>query len=133
MTKRVPRYPTIHLLVAIVAVSLILFAGWTFLKMGQTIDADVYHAGLLGLAAAFFGNMMGALFGAWLAESKGPQTAWFASTVLRFLITPVAAVSVYFSAQVRPKPLLLAALAAYLILLFADAATMLRFGSRPKD
>ncbi|MSR42353.1 MAG: hypothetical protein EXS10_10730 [Phycisphaerales bacterium] len=132
-SDRVPHYPTLHLLASVVLVSFGLLAAWTFLKVGGSIDAEVYHAGLLGLGAAFFGNLMGALFGGWMVESKGAQAAWLASTVLRFLITPAAAVSLYFSAPVRPKPLLFAALAAYLILLFADAATMLKYGSRAKN
>ncbi len=131
--KLVPCYPTLHLVGAITIVSLLLLVVWTLIKVGGSIDGEVYFAGVLGLLAAFFGNFMGAFFGGYLAESKGPQVAWIASTALRFLITPAAAVSLYFSAPVRPKPLLLVALAAYLILLFADAATMLKYGNRAKQ
>ncbi len=129
---RDPSYPTLHLLGSIVIVSVLLLVVWTLVRVGGSIDAEVYFSGTLGLLAAFFGNFMGALFGGWVADSKGPQIAWIASTALRLIITPAAAVSLYFSAPVRPKPLLLTALAAYLILLVADAAIMLRYGNRAK-
>jgi hypothetical protein len=48
------------------------------------------------------------------------------STVVRFLLTPALAVSLYFLLPVKPQPVLVGAAAGYLLILVADIGTMLK-------
>ena len=54
------------------------------------------------------------------------MTVYLASTVVRFLGTPLLALSLYFALPVKAQPLLIGAATGYLLILVADIATMFR-------
>lgn len=107
-----------------------LFVVWTLARLGADIDIEIYRAGSIGLTASIVAHLLGILGGAFLASAKrgntAPMTAYLASTVIRFLCTPLLAVSLYFALPVKPQPLLIGAAVGYLLILVADIATMLK-------
>lgn len=125
-----PSYPTARLLAVTAISGFALFLAWTLARMGADIDIDIYRAGSIGLMAAIVAHILGILGGAFLASAKrgqaAPMTAYLASTVIRFLCTPLLAVSLYFALPVKPQPLLIGAALGYLLILVADIATMLK-------
>lgn len=125
MTPPEPAYPTVRLLAAIALVAAGLAVLWTVVKQGWGFDEAVYKGGLTGLGAATAAHLAGTFVGAFLAPSKGVPAAYLASTVARFLLTPLLAVSLYFALPQAPQPLLIGAAAGYLLILSADVAAML--------
>lgn len=118
-------YPTARLLAAIALVAGGLAFLWTVVRQGWGFDDAVYKGGLSGLGAATAAHVAGTFAGAFLAPSKGVPVAFLASTVARFLLTPLLAVSLYFALPQAPQPLLIGAAAGYLLILTADVAVML--------
>lgn len=127
-----PVYPTGKLLNAIGVSAAVLLGLWTVLRYAAELDVQVFRGGILGLSAATVAHVAGALFGAALAASKGSASAYLASTLVRFLLTPVFAVSLYFLLPVKPQPVLVGAAVGYLLILVADIATMLKAMQRPQ-
>lgn len=127
-----PRYPAGQLLTAIGVAAAVLLAIWTVLRFAADLSIDIYRGGVLGLAAATLAHIGGTLFGAALAPSKGSASAYLASTLVRFLLTPALAVSLYFLLSVKPQPVLVGAAVGYLLILLADIATMLKVMQRPQ-
>ena len=70
--------------------------------------------------------LVGTMAGAALAPAKGSMAAYLASTLVRFMLTPALAVSLYFLLPVKPQPVLVGAAAGYLLILVADIGTMLK-------
>ena len=123
-------YPTTSLLLAIFLTAGGLLLAWTAVRIGWGFDAEVYKAGLMGLAAATTAHVLGTFAGAFLAPTQGSLLAYFASTVVRFLLTPTLALSLYFALPMQPKALLIGAAVGYVIILVADIGTMLKASSR---
>ena len=98
---------------------------WTLVKVGGELEPEVFRGGLLGLVAATAAHAGGIVFGAALAPAKGSNAAYLASMLVRFVLTPVLAVSLYFLLPVKPQPVLIGAAAGYLVILFADVATVM--------
>jgi len=125
-----PGYPTARLLAVTAISGFALFIAWTLARMGADIDIEIYRSGTIGLMSAVVAHILGILGGAFLASAKrggaAPMTAYLASTVIRFLCTPLLAVSLYFALPVKPQPLLIGAAVGYLLILVADIATMLK-------
>ncbi|MFM7134719.1 MAG: hypothetical protein ACKO0W_10420 [Planctomycetota bacterium] len=119
-------YPTGRLLAAIALTAAGLAVLWTVIRSGWGFPDEVYRGGLLGLAVATAAHIGGTFVGAFLAPGKGVSTAYLASTVVRFLATPVLAVSLYFVLPVEPQPVLIGSAAGYLLILVADVGAMLR-------
>jgi len=123
-------FPTARLLLATAITALVLLAVATMLKGGAEWSVKFYQSVVLGLAAATIAHVFGIFAGAFLASmpqrSGGAMTAYLGSTVVRFLGTPVLALSLYFALPTEPKPLLIGAAAGYLLILVVDIATMLR-------
>lgn len=130
MNAGAPGFPTVRLLAVTAGSGFLIFVAWTLARLGGGIDVDIYHAGSIGLMAAVASHILGILGGAFLASAKrgqtAPMTAYLASTVIRFLCTPLLAVSLYFALPVKPQPLLIGAAVGYLLILVADIATMLK-------
>lgn len=124
--KVTPTFPVWTLLGAIVVVSFVLIGVWTLIRFGADLSSETYIAGVLGLFSASMANVIGTLAGAALAPAKGSAQAYLASSVIRFVLTPLLAVSVYFLLPVKPQPLLLAAVAGYLLILVVDVGAMFR-------
>ena len=125
-----PSYPTSRLLLSTGITAAVLFAAWTALRFAGDVAADTYQSASIGLMAASIAHVLGILGGAFLASAQrgrtAPMTAYLASTVIRFLCTPLLAVSLYFALPVKPQPLLIGAGVGYLLILVADIATMLK-------
>lgn len=119
-------YPTGLLLVAISLSAAGLAILWTVVRLGWGFTDEIYKGGLLGLAVATVAHIGGTFVGAFLAPGKGVSSAYMASTVVRFLATPLLAVSLYFALPVAPQPLLIGSAAGYLLILVADVGAMLR-------
>jgi ABC-type amino acid transport system permease subunit len=123
-------YPTGRLLAATGLTGAVLVALWTLLRFGGNVDPEVYQSGTIGLASSILAHVLGILGGAFLASTQrgatAPMNAYLASTVIRFLCTPLLAVSLYFALPVTPQPLLIGAGVGYLLILVADIATMLK-------
>lgn len=128
--RATPSYPTVKLLAVTAISGFALFVAWTLARLGAEIDVEIYRAGSIGLTAAITAHILGILGGAFLASAKrgqaAPMSAYLASTVIRFLCTPLLAVSLYFALPVKPQPLLIGAAVGYLLILVADIATMLK-------
>lgn len=130
----VPGFPTVKLLTVTAISGFALFVAWTLARLGADIDVEVYRSGSIGLTSAIASHILGILGGAFLASAKpgnagaasSAMTAYLASTVIRFLCTPLLAVSLYFALPVKPQPLLLGAGLGYLLILVADIATMMK-------
>ena len=120
-----PPFPTGRLLTAVGITAAVLLVLWTVVKVGWGFDQDLYRGGLLGLIAATAAHAGGVLFGAFLAPAQGSNSAYLASMLARFILTPVLAVSLYFLLPVKPQPVLIGAAAGYLVILFADVATVM--------
>jgi hypothetical protein len=129
-----PTYPTARLLLAIGIAAAALLIVLTLIKLGAEWTPEAYQAAVLGLLVATVAHVGGTFAGAFFASGRrsGPSaggavmTAYLASTVVRFIGTPVLAVSLYFALPVQPKPLLIGAAASYLLILVVDIATMLK-------
>lgn len=124
-----PRYPTGKLLGVTLGTGVALLLLWTGLRLGGTLDPALYQSVAVGLTASTLAHVLGVLGGAVLAGSSAigasVMTAYLGSTVIRFLLAPLVAVSLYFALPVTPQPLLIGAGAGYLLILVADIATML--------
>ena len=120
-----PPFPTGRLLTAVGVTSGVLLALWTLVKVGGELEPEVFRGGLLGLIAATAAHAGGIVFGAMLAPAKGSNAAYLASMLVRFVLTPVLAVSLYFLLPVKPQPVLIGAAVGYLVILFADVATVM--------
>ena len=125
-----PTYPTTQLLLVIGITSAVLIAAWTCIRVGWEFDTQVYRSGLIGLLAATTAHVVGTFVGSFLAVTQGSLMAYFASTVVRFLLTPTLALSLYFALPMQPKVLLIGAAAGYVVILAADIGTMLKASSR---
>lgn len=125
-------YPTGRLLLAIALTAAGLAILWTVVRSGWGFADEVYRGGLIGLAVATVAHVGGTFVGAFLAPSKGVSAAYLASTVVRFLATPVLAVSVYFALPMAPQPLLVGAAAGYLLILVADVGAMMKSTGRTR-
>lgn len=127
---RGPDYPTVRLLAVTAISGIVLFVLWTLARLGADVDLETYQSASIGLMASIIAHILGILGGAFLASAKrgntAPMTAYLASTVIRFLCTPLLAVSLYFALPVKPQPLLIGAAVGYLLILVADIATMLK-------
>jgi ABC-type amino acid transport system permease subunit len=124
------RFPTGKLLAATGVSAATLFVAWTMIRFGGDVDPETYQSVSAGLACAALGHVIGIFGGAFLASAQlgrsAVMTAYLASTVIRFLCTPLLAVSLYFALPVKPQALLIGAAAGYLLILVADVATMLK-------
>jgi hypothetical protein len=120
-----PPFPTGRLLTAVGLTAGALLVLWTLVKVGGELEPEVFRGGLLGLVAATAAHAGGIVFGAALAPAKGSNAAYLASMLVRFVLTPVLAVSLYFLLPVKPQPVLIGAAAGYLVILFADVATVM--------
>lgn len=121
-----PPYPTARLLGTIGLSALALVAVWTLVLFVGDLDIQVYRGGVIGLIAATAAHLVGTVAGAALAPAKGSMAAYLASTLVRFMLTPALAVSLYFLLPVKPQPVLVGAAAGYLLILVADIGTMLK-------
>ncbi|MFZ4751437.1 MAG: hypothetical protein ACOYMM_13135 [Phycisphaerales bacterium] len=121
-----PPYPTGRLLGTIGLSALALVGLWTAVLFVGDLDIQVYRGGVIGLIAATAAHLGGTMVGAALAPAKGSMAAYLASTVVRFMLTPALAVSLYFLLPVKPQPVLVGAAAGYLLILVADIGTMLK-------
>lgn len=119
-------FPTARLLFVIALAAAGLLVTWTIVRGTVGVEEGVYRGGVIGLIAATLAHVMGTLVGAALAAQKGALAAYMASTVVRFLLTPALAVSLYFSLSLPPKPVLVGAAVGYLLILAADIGTMLK-------
>lgn len=127
-------FPTLRLLTAIAVASVVLLILWTLVRLGGDLDSEVYTGGVLGLLSASAAHVLGTLAGAFLVggpagaskPGRSAMSAYLASTVVRFMATPVVAVSLYFLLPVKPQPLLIAAGTGYLLILVVDIATMMK-------
>ncbi len=128
--SRSTAYPTGRLLFAIGGSAATLIALWTLVRLGADLSTELYRAGVLGLAAATLAHILGAVAGGFFVDAHGCSTAYLASTVVRFLLTPMLALSLYFALPVQPTPLLLGATVGYLLILVADMAVMLKSTQR---
>ena len=123
---KLPPYPTGRLLTAIGLAALVLLLLWTAIYYVGELETELYRGGIIGLIAATAAHLIGTIAGAALAPAKGSNAAYLASTVVRFLLTPALAVSLYFLLPVKPQPVLVGAAAGYLLILVADIGTMLK-------
>jgi hypothetical protein len=123
---KLPPYPTGRLLTAIGLAALVLLLLWTAVYYAGELETELYRGGIIGLIAATAAHLIGTIAGAALAPAKGSNAAYLASTVVRFLLTPALAVSLYFLLPVKPQPVLVGAAAGYLLILVADIGTMLK-------
>jgi hypothetical protein len=121
-----PPYPTGKLLAAIGVSALALLLLWTGVYYAGDLETELFRGGIIGLIAATASHLIGTMVGAMLAPAKGSNAAYLASTVVRFLLTPALAVSLYFLLPVKPQPVLVGAAAGYLLILVADIGTMLK-------
>lgn len=119
-------YPTGRLLTVIAVTACGLLFLWSLVWMVADLDEGVYRGGVIGLIAATAAHLIGTLAGAVLAPSKGASAAYLGSTLVRFLLTPALAVSLYFLLPVKPQPVLVGAAAGYLLILVADIGAMLK-------
>lgn len=120
------RYPLGVLIFVILASAVAIAVVWTALRRPLGVSDAVYHGGLLGLLVATVAHLFGTGLGAVMAPSKGLATAYLASTVVRFLCTPVLALSLYSALPLAPQPILVGSVAAYLLILVGDVAAMMR-------
>jgi hypothetical protein len=123
---KLPPYPTGRLLISIGLAALVLLLLWTAIYYVGELETELYRGGIIGLIAATAAHLIGTIAGAALAPAKGSNAAYLASTVVRFLLTPALAVSLYFLLPVKPQPVLVGAAAGYLLILVADIGTMLK-------
>ena len=123
---KLPPYPTGRLLTSIGLAALVLLLLWTAIYYVGELETELYRGGIIGLIAATAAHLIGTIAGAALAPAKGSNAAYLASTVVRFLLTPALAVSLYFLLPVKPQPVLVGAAAGYLLILVADIGTMLK-------
>jgi len=123
---KLPPYPTGRLLISIGLAALVLLLLWTAVYYVGELETELYRGGIIGLIAATAAHLIGTIAGAALAPAKGSNAAYLASTVVRFLLTPALAVSLYFLLPVKPQPVLVGAAAGYLLILVADIGTMLK-------
>jgi hypothetical protein len=121
-----PPYPTGRLLLGIGLAAMVLLGLWTAVFYAGDLEIEIYRGGIIGLIAATAAHLLGTLAGGALAPAKGSNAAYLASTVVRFLLTPLLAVSLYFLLPVKPQPVLVGAAAGYLLILVADIGTMLK-------
>lgn len=124
------RYPTAVLLFLIVAASVALAVIWVGARSAFGLSEVVFRGGLLGLLAATLAHLGGTGFGALLAPSKGLAAAYLASTVVRFLATPVLALSLYSLLPLTPQPVLIGSAVAYLLILAVDVGAMMKWMRR---
>jgi hypothetical protein len=124
------RYPTAVLCFLIVAASVALAVVWIGLRSAFGLSEDVFRGGLLGLLAATLAHLGGTGFGALLAPSKGLAAAYLASTVVRFLATPILALSLYSLLPLTPQPVLIGSAVAYLLILVVDVGAMMKWMRR---
>ena len=123
-------FPTLRLLAATAISTVVLLIVATMVKVGAELDPATYQAVVLGLAAASVGHALGIFAGAFLATTQrgvgALMTVYLASTVVRFLGTPLLALSLDCALPVKAQPLLIGAATGYLLILVADIATMFR-------
>jgi hypothetical protein len=81
---------------------------------------------LLGLSAAIVAHLAGTVLGALLSPAKGVANAYLASTLVRFVLTPLLALSLYFLLLAEARPVLIGSLVGYLLILVADIVTMMQ-------
>lgn len=128
-------FPTIALLLTTVVTSAVLFGAWSLVNIGADLPPERYKIVVLGLLVSAVGHIVGTLVGALLAalrvdgaakigNTNSTMTAYLATMVVRFLCTPVLAVSLYFALPAEPKALLIGVAASYLVILVADSAIL---------
>lgn len=127
-------YPTKRLLLSVVGTAAALFVLWLMLGFGSGVAPEVVRGGVLGLLAATVSHILGTLAGERFASggaSGNPSTnaamsAYLASSALRFICTPLFAVSLYFALPQAPAPLLIGAAAGHALIMIADVAVLLK-------
>ena len=94
---------------------------------GQKL-ADAGGAAAFGAAVSFATAMLGIAILRPSVERPASDwmTAWLAPTVVRLLLTPLLAVSLYSALSLPGKPFLLAVAGTYLACLFAETAVLAR-------
>ena len=95
--------------------------------VGQRL-ADAGGAAAFGAAVSFATAMLGIAILRPSAERPASDwmTSWLAATVVRLLLTPLLAVSLYSALSLPGKPFLLAVAGTYLACLFAETAVLAR-------
>lgn len=119
-------YPTAKLLAVNVGAGAALIILWAIVHQGWKFPEGVYKGVLLGLCAATAAHLGGTLLGAILTPGKGIANAYLASTLVRFVLTPLLALSLYFLLLAEARPVLLGSLAGYLLILVADIVTLMQ-------
>jgi len=127
-------YPTKRLLLSVVGTSAALFVLWLMLGFGAGIAPAVVRGGVLGLFSATLSHLLGTLAGERFASGSGASgggvnaamNAYLATAALRFICTPLFAVSLYFALPQAPAPLLIGAAAGHALIMIADVAVLLK-------
>lgn len=121
-----PAYPIGSLLAVNLGTGAALVVLWAVVHQGWKFPEGTYKGVILGLCAATLAHLGGTVLGALLTPGKGVANAYLASTLVRFVLTPTLAVSLYFLLLAEPRPVMLGALVGYLLILVADIVTLMR-------
>ncbi len=122
----IPAFPIAKLLTVNVGGGAALIVLWAIVHQGWKFPESVYKGVLLGLCAATAAHVGGTVLGALLTPGKGVANAYLASTLVRFVLTPLLALSLYFLLLAEARPVLIGSLAGYLLILVADIVTMMQ-------
>ena len=121
-----PVFPLAKLLAVHLAVGAGLVILWAVIHQGWNFSPPIYKGVLLGLSAAIVAHLAGTVLGALLSPGKGVANAYLASTLVRFVLTPLLALSLYFLLLAEARPVLIGSLVGYLLILVADIVTMMQ-------
>jgi hypothetical protein len=99
---------------------------WAVIHQGWNFSPPIYKGVLLGLSAAIVAHLAGTVLGALLSPAQGVANAYLASTLVRFVLTPLLALSLYFLLLAEARPVLIGSLVGYLVILVADIVTMMQ-------
>ena len=121
-----PVFPLAKLLAVHLAVGAGLVILWAVIHQGWNFPPPIYKGVLLGLSAAIVAHLAGTVLGALLSPAKGVANAYLASTLVRFVLTPLLALSLYFLLLAEARPVLIGSLVGYLLILVADIVTMMQ-------
>lgn len=126
ISQPMPAFPIAKLLTVNVGGGAALIVLWAIIHQGWKFPEAVYKGVLLGLCAAIAAHVGGTVLGALLTPGKGVANAYLASTLVRFVLTPLLALSLYFLLLAEARPVLIGSLAGYLLILVADIVTMMQ-------
>lgn len=120
--------PTGRLLVAVIGACATSTAAWLGVVSLGAWGREVLMAGPVGaLAVAVTGVAGVVVMTPWKTRDMITWwTMWLAATVLRLLLTPVAAFLLYSATPLSPEALCLAIAASYFLALMAEAAIIAR-------